>query len=225
PADSDVDATFNVEATAVDGSDTAMGDDDFAIDVDAVADGEGDGLSVSISVNDSDDADSEFSPGEVGTVSVSATFGDFTDGSESHTVVVDIPEGFTVGDLDDLPDGVSAEVNGDGDVVFTVANGTEGFTDYVFEVTAPGGIEDGDSFTFTATARAEETPTDEECDPDDNVATVSAMVDVGGGAVGEPDVGLVVQTPDQCIKEDTTAQVKITADVTTPGDTLTQVVI
>ena len=226
PADSDVDASFTVEATAVDGSDSAVGSDNFGIDVDAVADGAADGLSVSISVNDSGDADSEFSPGETGTVSVSASFGDFTDGSETHTVVVDIPTGFAVvAPLPGAPAGVTAVVNGDGDVELTVATGTESFADYQFQVTAPDSIADGDSFSFTAVARAEETPGDNECTTGDNVATVEASAEVAGGAAGTPDVGLVVQTPDGCIKEDTETDVLISADTATPGDSLTQVVV
>ena len=191
-----------------------------------MADGAADGLSVSISVNDSVDADSEFSPGETGTVKVSASFGDFTDGSEAHTVVVDIPAGFTVVEpLAGAPAGVTALVNGEGDVELTVATGTGSFADYQFQVTAPDTIADGESFSFTAVARAEETPSDDECDSDDNVATVDASVDVAGGAAGAPEVGLVVQTEDGCIKEDSETDVLISADTTTAGDSLTQVVV
>ncbi|NIA72502.1 type I secretion C-terminal target domain-containing protein [Pelagibius litoralis] len=230
PQDSDIDFAIKIKTTTTEFDDdlsgakvtTAETENTINVKLDAVADP----VTVDITVNDSNDAQTQFAAGEMGTVRVEATFGDVDDGSETHTVVVEIPDGFTIGDLDDLPDGVEAAVNDDGDLVFTVGSGVSSL-DYSFKVTAPDeGVTDDSSFFFKATARAEETTTqDHECDETNNVAIAMDDQTVSGEAAGEPDVGLVVQTPDQCIKEDTTAQVKITADVTTPGDTLTQVVI
>src|SRR5690606_27327606 len=98
---------------------------------------------------------SQFSPGETGTVKGEATFGDATDGSETHTVTVEIPEGFTVGDLDGLPANVTAEVNDAGDVVFNLGSGVTAL-DYTFQVTASADVKDGDPFYFRAVAKAEE---------------------------------------------------------------------
>jgi Ca2+-binding RTX toxin-like protein/HSP20 family molecular chaperone IbpA len=196
------------------------------VNVDAVADGLGDGLFVTVDVNDSGDADSEFSPGEVGTVKVSAGFGDSSDGSEVHTVVVDVPAGFSVVQpLPATPTGVSALVNLDGDVEFTVANGTSGFTDYEFQVVAPDSVGDGDNFTFAATATSVEVPTDAECDEENNQATAEESDSTAASSAEAPQVGLLVQTDDGHVKEDTTTNLEITADVTSSGDTLTEVVI
>ena len=233
PADSDVDhPTLTATATVQDPADptlTATAEGTLDIAVDANADGAADGLSVFIDVNDSGDPDDEFGSNETGTVEVSASFGDFTDGSEIHTVLVELPDGFTVVQpLPATPAGVTAVVNGDGNVEFTVATGTESFAGYVFEVTAPDNVPDGTVFQFSATAQAQETTTgDVECDDSDadNIATVVAEDEVPGGEVGVPEVGLVVQTPDECIDEDTQADVQITANVTTPGDQLTEIVV
>ena len=188
-ADSDLDLE-DIQITAyaqdkTDNSETGSGGETIDIVVDAVADGQSDGLSVAIDVNDSGDPDSLFGAGETGTVKVSATFGDATDGSETHSVLVDIPDDFTVGQpLPATPAGVIASVNADGDVEFVVQNGTAGFSDYVFEVTASGSIADPDTYTFTATAKAVEQNSntdpnagDLECTTGDNEATAVASDD------------------------------------------------
>ncbi len=235
PADSDLDVAtvmggdiaFTATTEDPDSGDTAISGPVTAdVDVDAVADGAAEGLSVSIDVNDSGDGDSEFAPGETGTVTVSATFGDTVDGSEVHTVVVDVPAGFTVvTPLPVTPAGVTALVNADGDVEFTVTAGTSGFVGYEFQVTAPEDIADGDSFQFTATARAFEEPSDAECSEANNEATAEASAGAVGGAAGAPTVGLEVLTEDGNVKEDAPAALEITAQVTTAGDTLSQVVV
>lgn len=234
PADSDLDVAtvmgddiaFTATTTDPNSGDTATSAPvEVDVDVDAVVDGEGSGLSVSVQVNDSDDPDSEFSPGETGTVSVSATFGDSLDGSEAHSVVVDVPEGFSV--VEPLPAlaGVTVSVNGDGDVEFLVADGVSGFTDYTFEVTAGAGVVDGEIYQFSATATALEEPSDADCDPENNQASAEASADAGTGAAGAPTVGLFLPGADASLKEDTTGDVEITAEATTPGDTLSQVVV
>ncbi|WP_193370324.1 FecR domain-containing protein [Pelagibius marinus] len=234
PPDSDLDVatvmggdiSFTATTTDPNSGDTAASAPVSAdVDVDAVADGESEGLSVSVNVNDSGDPDGEFSPGETGTVSVSASFGDYMDGSELHTVVVDIPDGFTV--VEPLPAlaGVTVSVNGDGDVEFLVGDGVSGFTDYNFEVTASAGVADGEVYQFSATATALEEPIDEDCEAGNNEATSEASADADTGAAGAPTVGLSVPGDDGSLKEDTTGDVEITAQVTTSGDTLSQVVV
>src|SRR3546814_2295636 len=57
-------------------------------------------------------------------------------------------------------------------------------------VTAPDDVTDNDVFQFKATAKAEETPEDAECDTENNVATDDASAYIYGEAAGEPTVGL-----------------------------------
>ena len=134
--------------------------------------------------SDSGDPDSEFSPNEPGTISLNGDFGDVLDGSETHTVTVDIPDGFAVvtpsGNLlatgtavdllfGDLPADVTAVIvdsdaaDGTFEVVFTALvadpSGVSGFN-YAFQVEAPEVIQDGTVFPFVATALAVENPTD-----------------------------------------------------------------
>jgi hypothetical protein len=227
PADSDVDhPTLTAEVTAqdtVDNSKQASAQTTLDIDVDAEADGPGDGLSVSISVDD-DGPDHEFAPGETGTVSVSATFGDI-DGSEAHSIVINIPDGFEVTEPLPAVPGGSAAVNVDGDVVITMNGTTAALNDYEFEVTAPDDIEDGELFTFTATAFADEDPaTDHECDPEDNDAQISDSDSIyGGNAVG-PEVALGVKGGD-CLTEDTKGTLAFSATPQSAGDQISEIVI
>ncbi len=194
PADSDVDhPTLTASATVVDPEDpllTATGEGTLDIDVDAVADE----VTVDITVNDSDDPETAFSANEIGTVRVVATFGDVADGSETHTVTVYLPEGFTAGDLSGLPAGVTAEVNGD--VVFTVGAGVTEL-DHTFDVTAPAEVSSEDSFLFEATAVATETTTgDAECDPDNNLEDASDEQTVSGFFEEAPPVLIVGENVD-----------------------------
>src|SRR3546814_19321649 len=95
-------------------------------------------VTVDITVND-DAADdgNQFSPGETGSVKVSATFGDTADGYETHTVLVEIPDGFTVVEpLPAAPAGLTATVDRDGDIELTLANGQAGLQDAQLQVTA-----------------------------------------------------------------------------------------
>ena len=234
PADSDLDVAtvmggdiaFTATTTDPNSGDTATSNPVTAdVDVDAVADGEGAGLAVTIDVNDSGDPDGEFSPGETGTVKVSASFGDSLDGSESHAVVVDVPAGFTV--VEPLPAlaGATVSVNDDGNVEFLIVAGTAGFTDYTFEITASAAVADGGIHQFTAIASAVETPADEDCDPENDTATSQASDSADTGAAGAPTVGLDVPGDGGSLKEDSTGDVQITAAVTTAGDTLSQIVV
>src|SRR3546814_6429068 len=77
--------------------------------------------SVSIAVQDGDDANSSFAIGETGKITVQATFGDFIDGSETHTVTITAPDAFTIGDVvGSLPTGVSIQRASDTTVVLSV---------------------------------------------------------------------------------------------------------
>src|SRR5262249_27399181 len=159
--------------TAADGTDptlTSTDSTDLNVHVDAVADQP----TVTITVNDGADANTTFQQGETGTVHVTANFGDFQDGSETHTVQVDLPAGFTVGSLSNLPAGVTA-TSSSGHVVFTVAAGTQGFT---YDLSVTNTNNGSSTVTFNATATATENPKDEECNPDNNVATATAHQDV-----------------------------------------------
>src|SRR3546814_3374274 len=86
------DITFTATAEDPESGDTAVSDPVVAdVNVDAVAD------AVTVSVDAvSTSGDAAFAPGETGTVTVGATFGDSADGSEVHTVTVTVPLGFTV---------------------------------------------------------------------------------------------------------------------------------
>ena len=91
PANSDVDAVLSMAATSTTGgvvvTSTAVNDTLF---VDAVADP----VTVDITVTDSNDADGSFSANELGTLNAVATFGDTGDGSETHTVTIQLQSGF-----------------------------------------------------------------------------------------------------------------------------------
>src|SRR3546814_16615912 len=71
------------------------------VEADVNCDAVADAVTVDITVNDNPvDDGNQFSPGETGSVKVEASFGDAADGSETHTVTVEIPDGFIVGALD-----------------------------------------------------------------------------------------------------------------------------
>jgi Ca2+-binding RTX toxin-like protein len=190
PADSDLDVASTlagldlaVSATAKDGALVSPVTGPVAIDVnvDAVADGETQGLSVNIvSIVDSNDANSSFGVGETGKITVLATFGDFTDSSEIHEVIITLPEGFSYDEtVHDLPSGVTydASASDDGKAVFKVSseNGPDSVT-IELAVTNDSSV-DG-LVQFKAEAKAIETetphdfPADGECDPSDNLAQV-----------------------------------------------------
>ena len=151
--------------------------------MDAVADGAGDGLSVEIlSVADSGDANTTFAKGESGTITVKATFGDNSDGSEVHSVSISVPAGFS---YDESVNSLS------GGVTFDAVNSTPGTA--VFLVESTGGLgsveidlaitndtSDDGLVQFSAEARAVEQNTntdpnagDVECHTGDNTAVVS----------------------------------------------------
>src|SRR5262249_18572302 len=166
PPDSDVDLNnVQISATAVDGAASASTTVDAPIPVDAVADP----VAVSGAGEDSGDAGGPVHAGESGTVKVGATFGDFTDGSETHTVTVAIPAGFQVSD----PAGGTADAGalaGTGGTV-TFAVGTTGSFSAEIGITALVAAGEG-SYEFDATATATETDTgDQECTTGNKLAS------------------------------------------------------
>jgi VCBS repeat-containing protein len=144
---------------------------------DAVADKP---TNVEVIVSDSNDAGSTFSPSETGTVQVKATFADYQDNSEVHTVTVQLATGFTSAALSasGVLSGYPYTYNSaTGVVVFTVPNNTQSM-DVTFAVTAPAGSIPANP-TFTATATATETNfAGTEPDATNNVATASASTGV-----------------------------------------------
>jgi len=166
PADDDRDAgTLTATATAVNDLNPSLSVD--AVDsADVITDAVADEVSVNITVVDGDDENASFQIDENGTVTVTATFGDVLDGSETHTVEVTIPDGFSVGD-DSSADSVTENLDGTTTLIYTV-NGTslnDSFT--VTNVDA----EDGTS-SFEAEATAEETTfAGAEPDLSDNIET------------------------------------------------------
>lgn len=103
PADSDVDlGTLTVTATARDEGYchtgiSAMASDSADVIVDAVADP----ITItSFTVSDSEgDEDMTFGAGELGSLRIAAVWGDDADGSEEHSVTIELPEGFVFTEL------------------------------------------------------------------------------------------------------------------------------
>ncbi len=105
------------------------------------------------------DGGTSFSLGEVGSLQVKATFGDFTDGSETHTVTVTLQAGFTAPTLsaNGTEDGFAYTYDAvTGVIVFTVPTATQNM-DVTFDVKAPTVGTLPSILTFTAEATAEET--------------------------------------------------------------------
>ncbi|HVJ34509.1 MAG TPA: Ig-like domain-containing protein, partial [Terriglobia bacterium] len=125
------------------------------VTVDAAADQP---TAVSITVNDSADSGSGFSNGETGSLNVKATFGDYQDGSEVHTVTVHLESGFSaaLSATGSLAGATYTYNAATGVIVFTVPNGTASL-DASFAVTAPASGALPGILNFTATATATET--------------------------------------------------------------------
>src|SRR5262249_35536670 len=176
PKDSDVDlGTLTGTVTAADASDptlTATANSSTIVNVDANADP----VTIDVTVADSNDAGAAFHTGESGTVHVHATFGDTADGSEIHTVSVDMPAGFnyTTPAPGTLPPGVPVDPSSTPTkIIFDVSstNGP-GTVDLNFTVTNVSAADGPATFHGTVTAN-ENPPSDEECDTSDadNIAT------------------------------------------------------
>ena len=235
PADSDVDlGTINVTATVVDTEDTnvtATGGGTLDVNVDANAD------AVTVDITDVSPSDGiSFQEGETGTVSVDATFGDASDGSETHTLVLTAPAGFTIDALQGgLPAGVTVTGGAFGtDTVTLTFDTTAGITNFsgTFDVTNVSGAEPTtDDFTATVTA-TETTTGDVECDESDadNIATASDDVGVLVVNVSDPTASLSLPDQVDCLEEDSTTadaanQITVQANATGTNDQLTTIVI
>lgn len=226
--DSDVNGTgLVVGAKVVDGVVFAEDTTPFNVVVDAIADGDdkgddgdADALGVSIVVTDSDaDVNSSFQSGETGNVKVTASYDDFKDGSETHTLTVQAPAGFTFGALGTLPAGVVLDAGAsDADtLVFKVdskdGDGQNGVGDFELNipVTYNGGVQGTESGNFTATVTAAETPTDSECNTDNNSDSATATDTVSLASPPDVRINVGLTTEGHCIFEDTTANFKVTA--------------
>ncbi|MGC2857834.1 hypothetical protein ACM64Y_20410, partial [Novispirillum sp. DQ9] len=160
PADSDVDGAFSVVASAVEAEngDTVTVSDSTTVAVEAVADP----VTVDITAPGID---------EDGTVTptVSATFGDFTDGSETHTLVLTAPADWTPTALNGWTD------NGDGTFSRTVTGGAFSGDGPTFDAPADSDV-DG-AFSVVASAIEAE---------NGDTVTASASTTVAVEAVADP---------------------------------------
>ena len=242
--DSDVDlGTLQAEVTAVNNVDPtvkASSSDDAFVRVDAIADGDdvgddgdADKLGVSIVVADGGDLNATFQAGEAGFVHISASYDDFKDGSEAHTLTVAAPVGFTFGALGVLPAGVSLVSNDGTTIVLSVdskdGDGQNGVGSFFIDVpvTYNGGQADGATGDFVATVSAIETPTDEECDTSNNsdTATQAAAATIAETPTPDVKIGAEAGLDHVCVFEDTTSDpIPVTAS-TNAGSHLTTVVI
>jgi VCBS repeat-containing protein len=208
PPDSDVDlGTLTATATAA-ANDDPNNTLDSSTTLDVTVDANADQPVVTTFVVHDNGSDGSFSPNETGTVHVQATFGDFTDGSETHTVTVEIPVSFSVTD----PAGGTVTENDDGShtVTFEVPNGT-GNLDANIGIQASNDIASHEGVEFHATATATETTTDDdECDtsPEDNIATDTATT-----TTNTFDDHPTAYDNKQCVNEGATQNVMIIADV------------
>src|SRR6185312_12205292 len=240
-ADSDVDLgllTATVPAANdVDPSVTDTDADQTYVRVDAIADGDdGDGekLGVTItSIVDGVDGNSTFQAGETGKVNINATFDDYKDGSETHTLTVDAPAGFTfnLADVGTLPAGVT--LNGASTtthLIFDIDSqnpGGVGSLSLSIPATYNGGQANGASGNFTATVNAVETPTDKECDETNNKATQSDTEATTIASAPTTNVSLNTEgdTDFVCVPEDSTGVAVPVSASTTAGSHLTTIVI
>ena len=202
PANSDVDAHVTMTATAAEGPITVSSSGTAGIVyVDAVADMP----TAQIIVTDSADAGVSFSNNEIGTLETKATFGDYIDGSETHTMTITLQPGFTATELTAgthtgwTHNGVTYNLtytytptNGTtaGTIVVTIPdnlstldsipnnpNDNSGIVDLLFAIQAPATGTLPDPLNFSMTANATETPTDGGCGPGNTDIAVGNSAD------------------------------------------------
>lgn len=160
PADSDVDASVTVLATSVEhGSDGAVAVPvAFAsTDVTLVVDANADATTVADASAQYGEGRTAVADGAAVVIAVTATFGDHADGSEQHSVLVELQTGWTNSEGYDteVVDGKTymsipvdnAEIAADGSITVNVT------------LTAPSDVSDSSSYTFDVIAKAEETTT------------------------------------------------------------------
>lgn len=217
PADSDVDlGTLTVAATARDGGDchtglTATASDTADVIIDAVADP----ITItSFSVTDSDgDEDITFGAGEIGRLHIAAVWGDGVDGSEQHSVKIDLPEGFVFTELAEGQSTLSLE-----DVSLPF--------DMMIGVQATNAVTDGENLPFTvkidgvelATLKGDNGASGIEADLSDNSETAEATA-FASVQVIEPDPNLVIGSNDHDNSGSETAH-RVPSETTTHGEIL-----
>ncbi|TDQ82903.1 VCBS repeat-containing protein, partial [Dongia mobilis] len=186
PANADADGLFtlHLEIEDPDSGATSVLDQAFTVYLDAVADKP---TNVTISITDDgyeqndkgtkvtvDANDGIFVKDETGTLLVTASFND-TDGSEAHTVRVDLPAPFAFQNLPAQIPGVQSYAFDGNDLVLTLLPGTTDFS-YEFDIVASGlvGKDTFDAYgttdPFKVTATAVESPTDGGCGPNNTDA-------------------------------------------------------
>jgi hypothetical protein len=246
PADSDKDlGDLTATVTAANDFDpslTASDIDQAKVVVDAVADGDdvgddGDGavLDVTIAVDDGIDPNSSFQLNEVGTVLVTASFDDFQDGSEVHTLLITAPAGFNflvpLGIL--LPPGVTAIIETPNVIQLLVDSNSAFPPAGVPALALPipvqyvGGLPDGETPQFLAQVSTNEVPTDLECTVLNNADSKTALDTTTVAGVPTTDISLNTEGREDvvCVPEDSDGvQIPVTA-TTTPGSHLTTIVI
>ena len=202
-----VTAVNNVDPTlTVDAEDTAL------VITDAVADE----VTVDINVVDSGDANTSFHIGEDGSVTVTADFADVVDGSETHTVEVTIPDGFTVAD-DSIANSVTVNLDGSTTLIYTVTGASLNDTFTVTNESAADG-----ELSFDAEATAEETTfAGSEPDLSDNLETDSdSTLVVSDTAIVSFAISSTTSISEE-LEETATFSVTLSGDPITAGETAT----
>ena len=174
PADSDADFELSVSATSTEQSTGESKTVSTTIDVkvDAVAD--------DTTVGGSAEAEGIGGGDHAVTINLNATFGDYEDGSESHFVLVEVPEGWEApegatvvdgGDFDGLPDKQFIKVEVDN--ADLADNGGSAQVSVTFQV--PDDQASGD-INFDVYSGAVETPEDGEITLDNNTSFSGAQI-------------------------------------------------
>lgn len=215
---SDVDRLLSITASAVDGIASASTTASATAVVDAVADWP----TLALAVADSGDVNASFQSGESGTVTVNATFNDYQDGSELHTVTVAVPDGFTASGI---VNGVYTPGTGGtgGSVSWTVEGPSLNTWFTLTHVDAAAG---GVVLPGTATV-LESLTSGAELIPGDNLAEVTASAGLTAAPTPNPVINLSaadVSGDTVWVKEDGSATIQVLAEAT-PGSTLTKIVI
>ncbi len=160
PANRDNDFSLSFSGQTTDTSSgvlSAIGGN-VTVRVDAAAD---DPTNVTIDALSSS-GDEQFLSGETGTVKVTASFGDIADGTETHSLTITAPAGFVITSVANFDGLTAANFSGlgTGTVTVSIPGGDAGVSNLVLNVTAPATYA-GATPTFTVTANAVDTPTDQ----------------------------------------------------------------
>lgn len=217
---SDVDQLLSITAYAVDGIANASTSASATAVVDAVADWP----ELTLAVADGSDANTSFQGGESGTVTVNATFNDYQDGSEIHTVTINVPAGFTASDV--INGTYTPETGGTGGTVSWTVQGPSLNTNFTLtHVDAAAG-----GFTLSGTAVAQEglpLASGAEFALTDNIAQDDAQAAIIAAPAPNPVIELSAANMSGdtvWVKEDGSTIVNIAAQAA-EGSTLTSIVI